>query len=97
MTREESKNVNIQAKHTKLKSQQNVMQQSGMIFDKGGTVPQNETGAKETYAKRVTKTCLNAPSKTSLSKKGPVVMKGQNAGEPVTGVSGRVCVCLCVV
>ena len=25
------------------------------------------------------------------------MMKGQNAGERGTGVSGRVCVCLCVV
>ena len=81
----------------KLKIQQHVMQQSGVIFDEGGRCLKTETGAKETYPKRVTKTCLNAPSKTSLSKKGPIVMKGQNAGEPGTGVSGRVCVCLCVV
>ena len=69
MTHEESKNVIIQEKHTKRKSQQNVMQQSGMIFDTGGRGQKNETGAKETYPKRVTKTCLNAPSKTSLSKR----------------------------
>ena len=50
MAREESKNVNIQEKHTKLKSQQNVMQQSSVTFDKGGgggAVAKNETGAKK--------------------------------------------------
>ena len=39
MAREESKNVNIQEKHMKLKIQQHVMQQLGVIFDEGGTVP----------------------------------------------------------
>ena len=97
MTREESKNVNIQEKHTKLKSQQNVMQQSGMIFDKGGTVAKNETGAKETYPKRGDKNLFECSEQNKPIKKGPIVMKGQNAGEPGTGVSGRVCVCLCVV
>ena len=51
----------------------------------------NETGAKETYPKRVTNNLFEYSEQNKPFKKEvPIVMKGQNAGEPGTGVSGRV-------